>query len=374
MKKYVLLGVSFFLLSSSVLAADVQGVKEADKPIKIDNQIMKDWVDSTPQKTEELMPKKVSKSHWSGLPFFGDEARKKGYDIEPPFVFAYHYEHQSQYVRPKQGSLQYTNIETDISKNVLGIPGLIGIDTLADGRPNIYIETGKAKERTTTNGLRAGVWVFPFMQVYGIYNRVEGKSQVDTKSYTKLSGPFVSILNQNLINSFMPGAIYHGNGLVETNDRIEISLDSRNYGGGLTFAGGYKQYFAILDMNYTYTKFDFSRDYVHTFVLSPRVGYDTKLFDRPLRIWTGIMGQYVSSKVTGRLTALQFSGSTGSMVPLINPNGTAGFKVEQHLVRPINYMVGFRYTITPHAAFMLEGGYAGPNGRKSILGNVEILF
>lgn len=99
-----------------------------------------------------------------------------------------------------------------------------------------------------------------------------------------------------------------------------------------------------------------------------------KLFDRPFRVWAGFMGQYVSSKVTGRLTALHFNGSTGSMVPLINPNGTAGFEVRQKLVRPINYIIGGRYTITPHVALMIEGGYAGSGGRKSVLSNIEFMF
>lgn len=371
----------FIMLCAALISVPVLAAGETET-IKIDGVLAEDFVASGHMRSaeEKPLPKNI-KDHWSGLPFFGKQAREKGIEIEPPFVVAYHFEHQSQYVRPKQGSLRYKDIETDVGKTwgeSIGLgdafKGLVNIDTLQDGRPNIYIETGKAKERTTTSGLRAGVWIFPFMQVYGIYNEIEGKSVINARSYTKLSGPLSGMLSQSLIDSMMPGAIYHGNGMVETNDRIEILLDSKNFGGGVTLAGGYKKFFTVLDMNYTYTKFDFSNDYTHTFVISPRVGYDMKLFDRPLRIWTGFMGQYVSSKVTGRLTALHFNGSTGSMVPLINPNGTAGFEVRQKLVRPINYIIGGRYTITPHVALMIEGGYAGSGGRKSVLSNIEFMF
>lgn len=365
-----------------LITVPVMAAYDSSKPIKIDGVLAQEFIAEGKMNPaqEKPLPKKLE-NHWSGLPFFGQQARERGIEIEPPFVLAYHFEHQSQYVRPKQGSLQYKDIEMDVGKTwgeSIGMgdafKGLINIDTLADGKPNIYIETSKAKERTTTNGLRAGVWIFPFMQVYGIYNEIRGESVINARSYTRLSGPLSGILSQDLIDGMMPGAIYHGNGLVETNDDIRISLDAKNFGGGVTLAGGYKQFFTVIDMNYTYTKFDFSNDYTHTFVISPRVGYDMRLFDKPLRIWTGFMGQYVSSKVTGRMTALHFSGSTGSMVPLINPNGTAGFEVRQNLVRPTNYVIGGRYTITPHIAFMIEGGYAGSGGRKSVLSNIEFMF
>ncbi len=262
------------LISFPVLAATDNG------SIKIDGVLAEEFVANKNMKSEKdkPMPKNI-KDHWSGLPILGKQARERDIEIEPPFVVAYHFEHQSQYVRPKQGSLRYVDIETDVGKTWgesigLGdeLKGWINIDTLADGRPNIYIETGKAKERTITSGLRAGVWVFPFMQVYGIYNEIRGKSTVHARSYTKLSGLMSNVLTQGLIDSIMPGAIYHGNGLVETNDKIEILLDSKNFGGGVTLAGGYKKFFTVLDMNYTYTKFDFSNDYTHTFVISPRVG------------------------------------------------------------------------------------------------------
>lgn len=153
------------LISFPVLAATDNG------SIKIDGVLAEEFVANKNMKSEKdkPMPKNI-KDHWSGLPILGKQARERGIEIEPPFVVAYHFEHQSQYVRPKQGSLRYVDIETDVGKTWgesigLGdeLKGLINIDTLADGRPNIYIETGKAKERTTTSGLRAGVWVFPFM-------------------------------------------------------------------------------------------------------------------------------------------------------------------------------------------------------------------
>lgn len=131
------------LIGLPVLAAAEPGT------IKIDGVLAEEFIsEGYMNPTEEKPLPKDIKDHWSGLPFFGKQAREKGIEIEPPFVIAYHFEHQSQYVRPKQGSLRYKNIETDVGKTwgeSVGLgdafKGLIDIDTLADGRPNIYIET-----------------------------------------------------------------------------------------------------------------------------------------------------------------------------------------------------------------------------------------
>lgn len=371
-------------LAVSLMVSTAAGAADGSETtsLKIDTALKQGNAAKMATKTTEVpLPDREIKTHWSGLPFLGEEAQKRGYDIEPPFVIGYHFEHHTQYVKPTDGSLQYKDINLDVGKswgNSVGmgdaLAGLIGIETLPNGDPDIYIETSKAKETTTTNGIRAGFWALPFMQVYGIYNEINGESTIQAKSFTQLGGALSGILSQDLISQMMPGAIYHGNGLVETNDRIKISLDAKNYGFGTTIAGGYKKFFTAVDMNYTYTKFDFSSDYAHTFVISPRVGYNTKLYDRPFRVWVGAMGQYVSQKVTGRLTALHFDGSTGAMVPLINPNGTARFEVRQKLIRPVNFIMGTRYTLTPFAALMIEGGYAGSGGRTSILSNIELMF
>lgn len=376
--KHILLPLAFLLLASTLVYAG--DMPRQTRPLKIDQALKENKTQKLSQTDASSVPMPIKK-HWSGLPFFGEEAQKRGYDIEPPFVLAYHFEHHSQYVKAKDGSLKYKGIETDVGKtwgNSIGLgdafAGLVRIEKLPNGDPDIYIETSKAKERTTTNGMRLGTWIFPFMQVYGLYNEIQGESIVQARSVTHLGGPLSGIIDQGMIDSMMPGAKYLGNGYVETNDRIKISLDAQNYGFGTSIAGGYKKFFAMVDMNYTYTKFDFSSDYAHTFIISPRVGYNTTLYNRPFRIWTGVFGQYVSQKVTGKLTALHFDGSTGAMVPLINPYGTAGFEVRQKLMEPINYIVGARYNITDFAAFMIEGGYAGKYGRKSILTNIELLF
>lgn len=312
-----------------------------------------------------------SKDHWTRLPIWGDKAKALGYEIELPLVLSVQYVNQSQMVQQKDG-IHYSNIRTE---NLWGVQG-INLAKNPDGTPDIIVNTGKTKEHSETKGIRAGVWVLPFVQVYGILNKIKGHTTTPTTSYTQLdldSNPLIGMIAEAFLKALFKED-YLGNGLVRTSERVRINYDAVNYGGGVAFAGGYEKMFYMIDLNYTFSNMDYSDDYIRTFVASTRVGYNGKMFDRPLRLWVGLMGQYVSSKVTGKMTHLEFEGLTGSLTSAINPNGKGKFEVKQKLVEPINFLVGGRYTFAKHAAILLEGGYGGKNGRTSFMANIEILF
>lgn len=319
----------------------------------------------------DLLPKTEANQHWTHLPIWGAEAEQRGYTLEPPLVLGVQYVNQSQYVQQEQNSLVYSNIKTE---NLFGLNGL-NLGKNPDGTPNIHVSTGRTKEHTEVKGVRAGAWIFPFLQAYGTINEVRGEAKTYTTSLTQLElpvGPIGSIIEAALRGIFKDS--YKGNGLVETAEVVKLKLDGTSYGGGLVFAGGYKKYFFIVDANYTYTDFDFATNYAKALVVSTRVGYDAKLLGRPFRFWTGFMSQNVSSRVTGKMRYLDFEGLTGQLTDAINPNGEGEFEVRQKLHKPVNALLGARYTITPHAALLVEGGYGGPTGRTSILGNFEFLF
>ncbi len=309
--------------------------------------------------------------HFTGLPFFKEEATKRGYALEPPLVLSVQYVSQRQFAQQQEGSLTYINIKTE---NLFNVPG-INLKLNSDGTPNILVTSEKSEEKTVTKGVRAGVWVLPFLQVYGLVNEIKGETNTYTTSLTQLELPASGLgLAAELALRAIFRSSYLGNGLVKTSENVKLSLDGTNFGGGFVLAGGYENYFFLTDINYTYTDFDFANDNTKTFVVSARVGYNTTLLNRPFRFWGGLMGQYVSSEITGKLNALKFEGLTGALVGAIDPNSEASFVVKQELVSPINFIAGARYTFTPYTALLVEGGYAGEDGRSSILVTFELLF
>lgn len=82
-------------------------------------------------------------------------------------------------------------------------------------------------------------------------------------------------------------------------------MDGGTYGAGTTLAGGVGNWFALLDMNYTYTSIAAIDGNIKTFVAAPRVGYRWQ-YDggRELRVFVGAMYQNVQQELSGDLKSL----------------------------------------------------------------------
>ena len=280
-----------------------------------------------------------------------------------------------------------------------------GIMLKEDGTPDIEVKMGKTFQSSTTKGVRAGFWLFPFMQIYGTYQKMTGQSVAEETSRVRIDANDENINSmlagkpvdsdflkwilekigedvymgaiegaiENAVNNIVGPGAYKGGGIIEVADTVVMDLNADIFGAGVTIAGGWKKLFMMIDMNYTYSKFDFSDDYAKTFVISPRIGYNGRLFGKPFRWWVGAMGQYVSQKMTGRISAMRFTGNTNNLIGnAILPNSE--FEVRQKLAAPINYLVGARYTFTPYTALLVEYGNGGSGGREQLMLNFEFLF
>ena len=53
---------------------------------------------------------------------------------------------------------------------------------------------------------------------------------------------------------------------------MNIDYNGTTFGGGITLAGGYKDFFVSLDGNYTYSNIDVADGEIKTYTISPRVG------------------------------------------------------------------------------------------------------
>lgn len=129
------------------------------------------------------------------LPIWGKGAKEKGFDLPLPMGLG----------------LTYTYIHQN----------MVVSDLVVEGIPVQRLRFKDAPTSTHTGVFRADVWVFPFLNIYGLIGDTSGTTQ-----------PQVVFPNNRLLKS-------------------DVDYSRASYGGGLTLAGGYKAFFLTLDANYT---------------------------------------------------------------------------------------------------------------------------
>ncbi|HCM62349.1 MAG TPA: hypothetical protein DIT05_07345 [Morganella sp. (in: Bacteria)] len=282
------------------------------------------------------------------LPIWGDEARARGYDIPEPFGVGYN----------------YMNLRQDIVVDKIGFimptqPDLGGLLTI-DG---INIDAGHTREKSETHMLKLDSWVFPFMNVYGLYGKTKGKS------HTTLAGGSVDIRDylgnpHNLdLNSVIKGKPF------------DLDFEGKTYGAGMTLAGGYEQFFGTVDFNYTKTNLDILDGDIKALVISPRVGYEFVFSpliagqgNTKLQVWTGAMYQDITQRFKGDISGLNLALPDGmeGLIP-----GDMKFDVEQHLAHKWSNLVGARLEVTRNFNIISEVGF---NNRNSFFISGEFRF
>jgi hypothetical protein len=172
------------------------------------------------------------------LPFFGKRVRDMGFDLPLPFGLNLIYTNMRQYAAVSD--IRIGENETPVNDVTLPDP--------------------LSKDQNIT--LRGDMWLFPFMNIYGLAGYTKGKAEVDAV----LSGLTVTVPNpfdpKNPIVLPIPDIAI----------KDQIDYEGFTYGGGTTLAAGYKYLFGTVDINYTNTRLDLGDNKIKTFTAAPRGG------------------------------------------------------------------------------------------------------
>ncbi|WP_074020037.1 hypothetical protein [Xenorhabdus thuongxuanensis] len=266
------------------------------------------------------------------LPIWGDAARAKGYDLPEPFGASYGYMNLRQ------------DVVVDSIKFVFSNPMFKPFES------KTIINTGKTREKSESHMLKLDTWVFPFLNVYGLYGKTRGTSK------TILDGIYLDDNPNMLEDGSVP---------------FELNFKGNTYGAGFTLAGGYNQFFAALDTNYTRTNLDILDGALNALVISPRIGYEfifTPLFDghgnTKVQIWAGGMYQDITQRFKGNVSSLKNMPTEISnwieLMNMISPTDIK-FDVKQHLAHKWNNTVGARVEITRNFNILSEVGFGNRN-------------
>ncbi|MBS9435317.1 hypothetical protein EAE92_23030 [Photorhabdus hainanensis] len=282
------------------------------------------------------LSRKPNKQESRILPIWDDEARAKGYDLPEPFGASYGYMNMRQ------------NIIVDDIKII--IPNTPEFEDALD------IQTGKTRGKNESHMLKLDTWVLPFLNVYGVYGWTKGTSKTNIE-----------------------GIRFAGFSIPDMKD-IPFALDfkGKTYGGGLTLAGGYDQFFGTLDTNYTYTNLDILNGKISALVVTPRVGYEF-IFqpiipgqgNTKLQVWTGGMYQRITQEFKGNISNLDLPPMFDKLVSAFDDYDSMKFKVKQHIASRWNNTVGARLEVTRHFNLLTEVGF---NKRNSCYISGEFRF
>jgi hypothetical protein len=144
---------------------------------------------------------------------------------------------------------------------------------------------------------------------------------------------------------------------VEFDTDIETELDGVVGGIGMTLAGGYKNFYLVVDCNYDQSDLGFDNDFT-ALIASVRVGWNGRFGELPLQLWLGVGNWDTAATATGHADL---------------PNGERlVFEADQKPHTNWMYDVGAnlefskRFQLVLDAGFDFDGGYVlvvGPTYR-----------
>lgn len=197
------------------------------------------------------------------LPIWGDKATKKGYSL------------------PYSAGLSVTYLWQDSD---LVIDNLnVGFNNGTMFNVDNIVSFNKAKAVTNSISFRPDIWLFPFLNIYGIL----GKSSASTEVGVNVSVPNPENNTQTQIMAL----------------NSKVDFNATTFGIGMTPTIGVGGGFLALDMNCTWTDVPQLNKPTFTYIFGPRLGKNFKLNkpDRAFTIWAGGFRVKLKSDTNGSI-------------------------------------------------------------------------
>jgi len=250
-------------------------------------------------------PPAPCEDRWSDfLPILGKAACQQGYVLPRPFGISVGYMHQDQPFKVGDISVNGINIKD---------PGIAVVDEVQN------------EESTVT--MRFDAWILPFWNVYGILGKTKGEAV----------GPL-----QLSVQPIFPTlcSLPNSNCTLDTTFKLEYEADVTGF--GTTVAGGYKDFFGMIDINRTKADLDISLTDAEATVISSRIGWNGKLGFFTGVLWVGAMYQDISQ-------VLDLPIGTGDAQLIVS--------IDQETKEPWNYLMGGQWDISRSFSVLAEFGF-----------------
>jgi len=203
------------------------------------------------------------------FPILGQGAYSEGFDIPFPFGVMANYFWTDQGILVNNLQLGYKNAYNDDNS--------FDLRPVVDDEGNEMLGFGDNSNTAYSYNVRPDLWVFPFLNVYGIFGY--GKSHTD--------------VNINRLGS------------KEFNLKSEIDQDITTTGVGILAAGGVGPVWISGDFNWTWNKPELTTNTTFVNVMGFRMGHVVKFkkrADKNISIWIGAMRVKMQSETLGEVS------------------------------------------------------------------------
>lgn len=293
------------------------------------------------------------------FPIWGQKVYKKGFDIPYPVGL------MANSVWMKQ-DLVFTNFQLGFETDDIDIPLT----------PAEFIEFGDNSNKSQNYTFRPDVWIFPFLNVYGLFGAGTSKTSVNLVAPISLS--------------------------------TEVDQEFSTKGFGAMLAGGVGPVWFSADFNWTWNKPKLLDDPVRVTVMGLRMGHTFVFKNNPKRniaVWIGGMRAEMASETSGQIKLNEaipdFEESKDQIVsdyydwydglskpqqivadqvltPIVESISTADgegivkYAMDKQTKQLWNGLVGAQFQLNKHWQFRTEGGVVG--NRKSFLFSANYRF
>ncbi len=302
---------------SGPLAAQDGAEKEQDsKPDKATQR--ENPVSAIPYETGDKK-KSTCEDRWSNfLPIWGKAACERGYVLPRPFGISLNYMHQDQAFDVGDIFVNGVDVKT---------PGVAVVD--------------EVQNDVGTYTLRFDAWILPFWNVYGILSR----------SYGDATGELMLDLEP-----VFPLLCARPGNNCQVDAPIQLGFEGDVVGYGTTVAGGYKDFFGMIDYNRTRASLDIFTNEAVAKVLSARIGFNGKLGNFAGVMWVGAMYQDIEN-------TLELQIDVGEDV--------LDVALDQSTQSPTNFLIGGQWDINRSFSVLAEFGFGN---RTSQMVNLSYRF
>lgn len=259
------------------------------------------------------------------LPFLAQDVIDKGFDLPLPYGIGLTYANVDQ-------AQELTNLQVGIN-----------------GRPIVpfdFVTFENARSQSDTLSIKADMWLFPFMNVYAIFGKIDGQAPMDVILNGNDILDELDITcggippNPNPLCLLLPDQLF--------TLPIEANFEGNNYGIGFTLAGGWDGWFVTLPFNWTYADMKGSNTDGASFTAAPRFGRVANLGRKGnLAVFFG--GNYLDVDLTVDGTA-------------VSPGGLLEFDfiIDQENTDKWNLLLGFNWDINKRLSWSAEyDGFIG---------------